>query len=164
MNDGKRRGRPAKHGKRNSESTNAGTNCSQPLVLASVSDWVVSGNVIASSIRDVKKDSSLVSLLHPEQIGSFRRGSVKDDAIDISEDSEVENVMYDEKVDVKKEEKYYDVFSVDGTDVILDSSEFDADALYNETNNNEPYEVEPYEVVTIVQKLKHSNEKRGWIT
>ena len=49
--------------------------------------------------------------------------------------------MCDEKVYVKKEEKYYDVFSVDGSDVILDTSEFDADALYNETNNNEPYEV-----------------------
>ena len=46
--DVKKRGRPVKK----PESVKAVTNCSQPLVLATASDWIVPGNIINSAIND----------------------------------------------------------------------------------------------------------------
>ena len=86
------------------------TNCSQPLVLATASDWVVPGSVMSSAIYDCKQElSSKVELLQPESVGSMVRGSVKEDPIHICSDSDDEFLKCDEE------------------------SEFDADALFNDT-------------------------------
>ena len=97
------------------------TNCSQPLVLATASDWVASGKVVTSAIYDIKKEGSYVELMTPEKIGSFARGLVKDDPIDVYDDSDKDELKVDKKKLSIKKEKSYDVFSVDGLDSDLES-------------------------------------------
>ena len=70
-----------------------------------------------------------------------------------SDDSDDERLNCHEKYDVKKEVNDYDVFSVDGTDVLLDASDFDADALFND--NLDAFDpIENKEAEVLVNKLK----------
>ena len=72
----KSRGRPVKN-RKVEPSVNLVTNCSQPLVLATASDWVMSGSDMRTAIFDVKKEEktlSSVRVLRPEEIGSVVRG------------------------------------------------------------------------------------------
>ena len=59
---------------------------------------------------------------------------MKEDPIDVFDDSDDEKLKCDENVDVKED---YDVFSVDGSNVVVNTSEFDADALVENTIGNE---------------------------
>ena len=106
------------------------TNVSQPLVLATASDWVIPGNFMGSAIYDAKKDRSQVELLAPESIKPFTYRLIKEDPIDVFDDSDDEKLTCDEKLDEKGSEKDYEVFSVDGMEMVAKTSDFDADALF----------------------------------
>ena len=58
---------------------------------------------------------------------------MKENPIDVCEDSDEEELKCSEKFSVVKEVKDPDVYSVDGMDVMLDASDFDADALLADT-------------------------------
>ena len=136
------------------------------MVLATASNWVIPGNVMASAIQDnmngVKSkmvrqvapfmciaegnrlvsmnESSSVVLLPPEQIKPFTRGLIKEDPIDVVDDSDDEKLTCDEKNDEKGSEKDYEVFSVDGMEMVANTSDFDADALFVDAMANEDSE------------------------
>ena len=100
--------------------------------MATASDWIVPGNIISSAINESKKEVSYVRLLSPKEIGTVVREGMKENPIDVC-DSDEEDLKCDEKFSVDKEVKDPDVYSVDGMDVMLDASDFDADALLADT-------------------------------
>jgi hypothetical protein len=65
------------------------------------------GKIVGSAIYDVKKERSHVVLLPPEKISNLKRGSVKEDPIDVFDDSDDEKLKCDENVDVKED---YEIF------------------------------------------------------
>ena len=62
------------------------TNCSQPLVLAKASDWIMHGGVMSAAIYGEKKPSSTVRKLKSEEIGSVVREGMKENPIDVCDD------------------------------------------------------------------------------
>ena len=96
--DVKKQGRPVKK----PESVKAVTNCSQPLVLATASDWIVPGNIISSAINESKKEVSSVRLLNPKEIGSVVREGMKENPIDVCEDLDEEELKCSENFSVVK--------------------------------------------------------------
>ena len=132
----KKRGQSNKSVKTQVESVKQFTNCSQPLVLATASDWVASGKVVASAIC------------------SFARGSVKDDPIDVYDDSDKDELKVDRKKFCIKKEKVYDVFSLDGLDTPVDTSEFNADEVFNNS-------VGIFESIDN-QSISKSVNQKGW--
>ena len=96
-------------------------------VFAKASDWVVPGFIMSESINGTKKSSSNVSLLKPEELTATYREGRKENPIDVCDDSDEESLKCSEKYEINQEVNNTDTFSVDGTDVILETSDFDAD-------------------------------------
>ena len=98
-------------------------NTPQPLMLATASDWVMSGSVMREAIYGAKSVSSSVRLLKPEELGSVVREGMKENPIDVCD-------MSDDECLKSEKQKSYDVYSVDGSDMLVDPEGADADALF----------------------------------
>ena len=100
----------------------------QPLMLATVSDWVMSGYDMNRSIYSVKKEEksmSSVQLLKPDMIGEVVREGRAENPIDICDDSDEGELSCNEVLtEVKKE-------SIDGyrLENIATMSDFDLDIV-----------------------------------
>ena len=126
------------------------TNCSQPLILATASDWVMSGSVMREAIYGAKSVSSSVRLLKPEELGSVVREGMKENPIDICD-------MSDDECLKSEKQKSYDVYSVDGSDVLVDPDGFDADALFADS-------IDVFEPISREEaKIFNSPRVSGWI-
>ena len=66
------------------------TNSSQPLVLATASDWVVPGSVIGDSIcgSGIKSSFTSVQVLKSDEIGSVVREGRMENPIEVCNDSD----------------------------------------------------------------------------
>ena len=154
------------------------------MVLATASEWVIPGNVMASAIQNNRNgvktrmvrqvdpmmcvaegdrvvsmnESSSVVLLPPESIKPFTHGLIKEDPIDVVNDSDDEELTCDEKIDEKGSEKDYEVFSVDGMEMVAKTSDFDADALFVDAmanNDTESLNKKKQETTSV-------KEGKGW--
>ena len=132
------------------------TNVSQPLALATASNWVVPGNLIQSAIDETKKESASVNILPSGQIGLLSRGSVKNDPIDVCSDSDNEDKKVtaphytpcgmphnDEMCTHCIDEGLAEVFSIDGMYETMNTSEFDAYVFFNENTEKDEVVREP---------------------
>ena len=75
------------------------TNHSQPLILATASDWVMPGSVMRSAIYDVKKEEKSVysiRLLKSDEIGVVVREGKLENPIEVYDDSDEGDLSCDE--------------------------------------------------------------------
>ena len=118
----KKRGKPPKV-------YSAKQSSNQPLVLASASAGILPGftlndrHVMQSSVN-----SSYVSLMNPNEIGSVVREGVMENPIEVLDDSDNETVKLDDN-------ECLDQRSTESADVHLKASDFDADEFLKEVNN-----------------------------
>ena len=134
----KKRDRPAKVSEKQSSN--------QSLVLAGASAGILPGFEMGDR-RFMKSsvNSAYVSLLKPNEMENTVREGVKGNPIDVVDDSEDEFAK-------SEEPKSFDHYSVDGRDISVDTSEFNANEFLNEvidqTNNVRTEEVrkEPLEL------------------
>ena len=100
---------------------------SQPVVLATASDWVVPGSVMRSAISDMKDGSNQftsVRLLKSDEIRAIVREGRRENPIDICDDSDEGDLSCDEELS-NSENK-----SVEGMDEFVTGSDFDADVVF----------------------------------
>ena len=98
----------------------------QPLVLASASAGILPGFVVGNcQFMQSSVNSAGVSLLKPNELVKIVREGAKENPIDVEDDSDGEVVE-------SEESKTVDHYSVDGVDVAVATSEFDADEFLNE--------------------------------
>ena len=99
----------------------------QPLILATASDWVMSGSAMSASIYDVKKEKNplpSVRLLNTNEIGSVEREGKRENPIDVCDDSDEAELNYDEHLVESRK------YSVDGMAELDTASDFDADVVF----------------------------------
>ena len=124
--------RPAvKKQKPESVASKQAVECSKPLVLATASDWVMSGSVMRSAIYDNKQavkieGGSEVRLLTGSEIANISREGMKENPIDVCDESD------DEKLGCGESMSGADKYSVDGQNDIECMSDFDPDVVFNE--------------------------------
>ena len=94
----------------------------QPLILATASDWVVRGNVVSSAIYD--KDVREVRMLKSEEIGSVVMEGRMENPIEVCDDSDEEKLKCDDSL------VNVDNYSVDVMTQIDSAPDFDADVVF----------------------------------
>ena len=95
-------------------STKQATN--QPLVLASASAGILPGFAMGDRhFMQSSVNSAYVSILKPNKIGVIVRAGVKENPIDVADDSDDEFVK-------SEESKSFDHYSVDGCDISVDTA------------------------------------------